>query len=131
MVDHRQLPNARCMWSNNLRIYYCFSYVNVCTRPTSPTSGSRTNQRTYRHKDIKTDFFFRPSTPPNPELGFTTLGQTEYGQNVPERRILLTQLVQKPKNDSPHRTRSLTSDYILVSVKMGKKAKKQKVNEIH
>jgi hypothetical protein len=127
------------------------------------------------------DFFFRPSTPPNPELGFTTLGQKKVAPPHPLLRPGLGQpsdkqidgqkkvapphpllrpglglqpsdrqiyrqkkvapphtllrpglglqpsdrrntdkmyqhvefymlLVQRQKNDSPHRTRSLTSD---------------------
>ena len=39
-----------------------------------PGSLGQTNRQTDRRTDRMTDIFCRPSRPPNPELGFTTLG---------------------------------------------------------
>jgi hypothetical protein len=45
----------------------------LATRAREPGTG--TDKRTDRQNDGQTNIFCRPSRPPNPELGFTTLGQ--------------------------------------------------------
>ena len=93
----------------------------LATRATrEPGTDKQTDRLTDRQTDRMTDIFCRPSRPPNPELGFTTLG------HIMEIRVLRTTFLRVPTNPVPGENSvtdlRLTSDwrYSVVGTNAGK-----------